>query len=71
MNGKTNVQVTAIATLVVALLLGTGRFFFPEFVQSLGSSFPEIFTGGTIALIGLLLKEDAGIKSLPGTGETK
>lgn len=69
MNGKTNVQVTAIATLVVALVLGMGRFFAPDFVQSLGSSFPEIFTGGVIAILGLLLKEDAGIKSLPGTGE--
>ena len=68
MNGKTNVQVTAIATFLVALLLGVGRYFAPDFVQSLGASFPEIFTGGVIALLGYFLKEDAGIKSLPGTG---
>lgn len=68
MNGQTNVQVTAIATLVVALLLGIGRYFMPEFIASLGSSFPEIFAGGMIAIIGGVLKPDAGIKSIPGTG---
>ena len=68
MNGKTNVQVTAIATMLAVLLLGVGRFFAPGFVEALGTSFPEIFTGGMIALLGLLLQEDAGIKALPGTG---
>ena len=68
MNGSTNVQLSIIATLLVALTLGVARWFAPEFVASLGASFPEIFTGGVIAALGLFLKPDAGIKSLPGTG---
>lgn len=68
MNGETNVQLISIATMLVAIVLGLGRFYAPEFIASLGSSFPEIFTGGVIAILGYTLKKDAGIKALPGTG---
>ncbi len=67
MNGKTNAQLVAILTVVSALVLGTARYFVPEFVTALGANFPELFTGGLIAVAGYLLPEDAGIKSLPGT----
>lgn len=71
MNGRTNVQLTAIATFLVAVVLGLGRYYAPGLIESFGSSFPEIFTGGVIGILGYLLKEDAGIKSLPGTGGAK
>ena len=71
MNGKTNVQVTAIATMLSVMILGVARYFMPALVESFGTSFPEIFTGGVIAILGLVLSHDAGIKALPGTGADK
>ncbi len=68
MNGQTNVQLIAISTMLAVLALGIARYFAPAFVESLGASFPEIFTGGIIALLGYFLAPDAGFKALPGTG---
>lgn len=68
MNGSTNVQVSTIAIFLSALILGTARYFYPDFIESFGSAFPELFTGALVVGLGLLLKSDAGVKALPGTG---
>ena len=68
MNGSTNVQMSALATFASAFVLGTLRYFAPEFIESFGAAFPELFTGALIVVLGLIFAPDAGIKALPGTG---
>jgi hypothetical protein len=69
MNGSTNVQVSALATFLSVTLLWLAGYFAPDLMASAPEMLGELFTGALIVVAGLVLKPDAGIKALPGTGE--
>ncbi len=68
MNGSTNVQISALATFVSVTILWLAGYFFPDLMASAPDMLGELFTGALIVVAGLVLKPDAGIKQLPGTG---
>lgn len=68
MNGSTNVQISALATFVSVTLLWLAGYFMPDLMASAPEMLGELFTGAIIVAAGILFQHDAGIKSLPGTG---
>jgi len=68
-NGSTNVQVIGGAGAFALIVIWLLSFFFPELMETaptgLEAGLTVLFTIGA----GVMFKPDAGIKSLPGTGE--
>lgn len=69
MNGSTNVQISALATFASVFILWLAGYFLPDLMATAPDMIGELFTGALIVAAGLVFKSDAGIKSLPGTGE--
>jgi len=68
MNGKTNAQLSAIATFASVTILWLAGYFLPDLMATVPDMFGELFTGALIVVSGVFFKPDAGIKALPGTG---
>ncbi len=70
MNGKTNVQVIAVAGFIATLVMWLLGHYQPELMATAPAGLEAGLTATLIALAGSTLQHDAGIKSLPGTGTT-
>ena len=68
MNGSTNVQVVGLAAGLATIVMWLLGFFAPELMASAPTGLEAAITGIFSVLVGLLMKPDAGIKALPGTG---
>jgi hypothetical protein len=68
MNGSTNVQVVGFAAGLATLIMWLIGHYQPELMADAPVGAEAAITGVVSVFIGLILKPNAGIKKLPGTG---
>ena len=70
MNGRTNVQVVGLSAGLATVVIWLLGFFAPELMATAPTGLEAAITGIFAVIAGAVLKDDAGIQSLPGTGKT-
>lgn len=68
MNGKTNVQMIGLAAGLATVVIWLLGYFAPELMATAPTGLEAAITGIFAVVVGAVANEDAGIKSLPGTG---
>lgn len=71
MNGSTNVQVVGISAGLATIVMWLLGYFAPELMASAPTGVEAAITGIFSVTVGLFLKPNAGIGSLPGRGIMK
>ncbi len=69
MNGKTNVQVVGLAAALATIVMWLLGYFLPDLMATAPAGLEAAITGIFAVAVGAIANHDAGISSLPGTGE--
>lgn len=69
MKGKTNVQVVGLSTGLATVAIWLLGYFNPELMDTAPTGLEAAITGIFSVLVGAIVNDTAGFKSLPGRGE--